>query len=106
MDIMLADCVLSTTNPGKLLLSAIGSLTQPIFSKGQNEANLKIAKAQQQEAALSYTQSILDAGAEANNALKQWQTSLAKQEKDKQEIDKLMKAVKNTSLLMDDGTTN
>jgi multidrug efflux system outer membrane protein len=97
---------MAVTNPGKLLLSAIGSLTQPIFSKGQNEANLKIAKAQQQEAALSYTQSILDAGAEVNNALKQWQTSLAKQEKDKQEIDKLMKAVKNTRLLMDDGTTN
>jgi multidrug efflux system outer membrane protein len=94
------------TNPGKLLLTAIGSLVQPIFSKGQNEANLKIAKAQQQEALISYSQSILDAGAEVNNALKQWQTAVSKQNNDKEEIDRLSKAVTNTKLLMEDGTTN
>ena len=40
-------------NPGKLLLSAVGSLTQPLFNKGLNMAQLKIAKAQQEEAKLS-----------------------------------------------------
>jgi multidrug efflux system outer membrane protein len=93
-------------NPGKILLTALGSLTQPIFSKGQNEANLKIAKAQQQEALLSYSQSILDAGAEVNNALKQWQTALKKESVDNQEIDKLGEAVKSTKLLMESGATN
>jgi outer membrane protein, multidrug efflux system len=97
---------MAIANPGKLLLSVLGSLTQPIFSKGQNEANLKIAKAQQQEALLSYTQAILDAGAEVNDALKQWQTALKKQDADRQEIEKLTKAVRNTKLLMENGTTN
>ena len=34
-------------NPGKLLASALGSLTQPLFYRGSNIARLKIAKAQQ-----------------------------------------------------------
>jgi len=93
-------------NPGKMLLTALGSLTQPILSKGVNEANLKIAKAQQQEALLSYSQSILDAVREVNNALKQWQTALKKENTDKQEIEKLTKAVYNIKLLMENGTTN
>lgn len=37
----------SILNPGKFLLSAIGSLVQPLFNKDKNIANLKIAKAQQ-----------------------------------------------------------
>ena len=36
-------------NPGKLLLSAVGALTQPLFNKGLNIAQLKIAKAQQHQ---------------------------------------------------------
>ena len=56
-------------NPGKLLLSAVGSLTQPLFNKGLNMAQLKIAKAQQEEAKLSFQQALLNAGSEVNNAL-------------------------------------
>ena len=36
-------------NPGKMIASALGSLTQPLFNKGANTARLRIAKAQQQE---------------------------------------------------------
>jgi len=93
-------------NPGKILLTTLGSLTQPILDKGLNEANLKIAKAQQQEAMISYSQSILNAGEDVNNALKQWQTALDKQKLDEQEIDKLTTAVRNTKLLMENSTTN
>jgi len=93
-------------NPGKILLTTLGSLTQPILDKGLNEANLKIAKAQQQEAMISYNQSILNAGEDVNNALKQWQTALYKQKLDEQEIDKLTTAVRNTKLLMENSTTN
>ena len=35
-------------NPGKWLLNAVGSLTQPVFNRGKNVAQLKIAKAQQE----------------------------------------------------------
>ena len=41
-------------NPGEWLLSAVGSLTQPIFQKGTNIARLKVAKAQQEEARLGF----------------------------------------------------
>ena len=37
------------TNPGAWLLQAVGSLVQPLFQRGENLANLKIAKAQQEE---------------------------------------------------------
>ena len=47
------------TNPGNWLLSAIGSLVQPLFNRGTNIANLRIAKAQQEEALLSFRQSLL-----------------------------------------------
>lgn len=40
------------TNPGAWLLQAVGSLVQPLFQRGQLMANLKISKAQQEEALL------------------------------------------------------
>lgn len=57
------------TNPGQWLLNAIGSLTQPLFNRGANIANLKIAKTRQEEAKLLFQQSLLDAGKEVNDAL-------------------------------------
>ena len=63
------------TNPGAWLLSAVGSLVQPLFNKGENIANLKIAKARQEEALLHFRQELLDAGNEVNDALAQWQSA-------------------------------
>ena len=51
-------------NPGKFLASAVGSLTQPLFNKGQIMAQYRIAKAQQEEASLSIKQALLNAGSE------------------------------------------
>ena len=48
-------------NPGKFLASAVGSLTQPLFNKGQIMAQYRIAKAQQEEASLSFQQALLNA---------------------------------------------
>lgn len=48
-------------NPGKWLSSAIASLTAPLFNKGTNIANLKIAQARQQEATLRFEQALLNA---------------------------------------------
>ena len=62
-------------NPAKFLASAIGSLTMPLFNRGQNIANLKIAKAQQEEAKLSFQQTLLNAGTEVNDALTACQVS-------------------------------
>ena len=56
-------------NPGKFLLSAVGSLVQPIFQHGQIVAGLKVAKAQQEQALNTFQQTILKAGNEVSNAL-------------------------------------
>ena len=45
----------------RLSCSAVASLTQPLFNKGVNIAQLKIAKAQQEEARLSFEQTLLNA---------------------------------------------
>ena len=62
-------------NPGSWLFSAVGSLMQPLFNKGTNIANLRQAKARQEEALLLFQQSLLDAGKEVNNALTRWQSA-------------------------------
>lgn len=88
------------TNPGEWLLSAVGSLVQPLFNRGQNVANLKVAKAQQEEALLTFRQSLLDAGTEVNSALLQWQTARQRLKLDEQQIASLESAVRSSELLM------
>jgi len=92
-------------DPGKLLLSAAGSLLQPIFRAGQNRARVKIAKAQQQQARLAFRQALLNAGAEVNDALTQVQTARAKTEARREQLRSLERAVESTQLLMRHGTT-
>ena len=94
------------TNPGAWLLQAVGSLVQPLFNRGQNIANLKIAKAQQEEALLAFRQSLLDAGQEVNNALIQWQTAREQIRLDKEQVRHLETTVSDTRLLMEHGTVN
>ena len=92
-------------NPGKLLLSAVGALPQPLFNKGLNIAQLKIAKAQQEEAKLAFQQALLNAGSEVNNALTQVQTARGKTELRTGQITSLENAVRSTQLLMQHGTS-
>lgn len=92
-------------NPGKLLLSVIDSLTQPLFNKGLNVAQLKIAKAQQEEARLAFQQALLNAGSEVNNALTQVQVARGKTELRARQITSLETTVRSTRLLMQHGTS-
>lgn len=92
-------------NPGDWLLSAVGSLVQPLFNRGRNIANLKIAKAQQQ-AQITFAQKLLDAGAEVNNALTEWQTARKNAELNRRKVETLETAVRSTQLLMEHGNTN
>lgn len=92
-------------NPGKLIWSAAASLMQPIFNAGANRARVKIAKAQQEESKLGFQQTLLNAGAEVNNALMQCQSSRAKTTLRVQQIASLERAVESTELLMRHGTS-
>lgn len=94
------------TNPGQWLFTAVGSLVQPLFNRGKNIANLRIAKAQQEEALLSFRQSLLDAGTDVNNALVQWQTARQRQQIDQQQILSLESTVRSSELLMQYSSQN
>lgn len=94
------------SNPGQWLLSAVGSLVQPIFNRGKNIANLKIAKAQQEEALLTFQQSLLDAGAEVNNALVQWQSARERITLDERQTISLRSALRSSELLMRHSSQN
>lgn len=91
-------------NPGNWLLSALAGLTQPLFNRGQNITNLRIAKSQRQEALLQFRQSLLKAGAEVNDALSQWQTARARIGVTGEQIASLEEAVKSTTSLMESST--
>ncbi|WP_308548382.1 TolC family protein [uncultured Parabacteroides sp.] len=92
-------------NPGKFLATAIGSLTQPLFDRGANIARLKIAKAQQEEAKLSFRQALLNAGSEVNDALVKYQTARNKAGLFEKQVASLEKAYESTSLTMQYGNT-
>ena len=75
-------------------------------NRGKNIANLEIAKAQQQEALLSFKQSLLNAGAEVNDALMQWQSARKRIELDKQQTEALESALRSSELLMQYSSQN
>lgn len=90
-------------NPAKFVASAVGALTMPLFNRGQNIANLKITKAQQEEASLAFQQTLLNAGTEVNNALVAYQTSHDKTVLYEKQVESLRNALRSTSLLMENG---
>ena len=92
-------------DPGKLIWTAAASLLQPIFNANANRAQVKIAKAQQEESRLAFQQALLNAGAEVNNALMQCQSARAKTDLRIGQIEALERAVVATELLMQHGTT-
>lgn len=95
----------SVVNPAGLLLSATASLLEPLFNARVNVIKLKISKSQQQEALLGFQQAILNAGAEVNNALSQFQSALECSARRKAQVEALETAVRKTELLMQHSST-
>lgn len=93
-------------NPGKWIWQTVASLTQPIFQNGKLRANLKISKAQQEEAKLAFQQTLLNAGAEVNTAMAKIQNNTEKEELNDKQIASMEQAVKSTQLLMQNSSTN
>ncbi|MED9800725.1 MAG: efflux transporter outer membrane subunit [Prevotella sp.] len=87
-------------NPGAWLLSAVGSLVQPIFQNGQLIANLKVAKAQYEQAYNTWQNSVLQAGAEVSNALVLYNASDAKSKIEAKQVAVLKQNVEDTRMLM------
>ena len=97
---------MSVANPGKLLLQALGSLTQPIFNHGKIVANLKVSKAEEKIAQMNYQQAILNAGEEVSNALFLYETASKKMTEHKAQVEELTKAVEYTQDLFHSGSAS
>ena len=90
-------------NPGKILLTALGQLSQPIFNHGRLIANLKVTKDEEKIAQMNYQQSILDAGREVSNALYLYNAATDKLTAHNAQAASLTKAVTYTQDLFHSG---
>lgn len=95
---------LGIVNPGKWLLSAVGSLVQPIFQNGQLVAGLRVAKDKYEQAYNDWQNALLKAGNEVSNALVLYNTSAERSKIEAEQIRILKKNVDDTRELM--GATN
>ena len=93
-------------NPGKWLLSAVGSLVQPIFMNGQLIAGLKVAKAEQEQAYNTWQNAVLKAGNEVSNALVLYNTSDEKSRLEEKQVAALRKTVEDTKELYASSNSN
>ena len=86
------------------LAEAIGSLVQPLFNRGKNKENLRIAKAEQEAALAAFRQALLVASIELRDAMSACQFSRERLSLRKQEVDAAAKACEASSALMQSGS--
>ena len=90
-------------NPGKLLLSAIGSLTQPIWARGKLNANKKIAILTEEDLQKKYVQTVINAGNQVNEAMADCAAAREKHTYFHRQVEVLREAYNGTHELMDNG---
>ena len=88
-------------NPGKWLLSAVGSLVQPIFQHGQIVAGLKVAKDKYEQAFNTWQNSVYKAGNEVSNALSSYNAYTDKTVLDAKRVTVFKQNVEDTKKLME-----
>lgn len=92
--------------PQNLLANIVGGLTQPLFAGNQLRGQLKIAKAQQEEALLSFEKTVLTASQEVSNILYTFDASLRKNDDRSKQVESLSTAVNDTKKLLVSGEAN
>ena len=90
-------------DPGKLLLSFVGQLTQPIFARGQLKANLKVNQLTQEDLQKKYVQTVIDAGNQVNEAMTDCEAAREKYSYYRRQVEVLYEAYAGTHELMDNG---
>ena len=90
-------------NPGKLLWNVLGQLSQPIFARGEINANYKTAKLTEENLKKKYVQTVIDAGNEVNEALADCQQAREKHAYYHRQVEVLHEAYIGTHELMDNG---
>ncbi len=89
--------------PSHIAANIIAGLTQPLLNKKQLKGNLKIAQAQQEEALLTFQNTVLTAGQEVSDILFGYYSSLSKNENRGKQITSLTKSVDYTQELLKAG---
>ena len=87
-------------DPAGMILNAAASLFQPIFNAGAMRGKVKIARADQKVAELTFQQTVLNAGAEVNDALTKYQTALSKEKWRTMQVESLSNALVKTEKMM------
>lgn len=90
-------------DPGKLLLTAIGQLTQPIFARGRLIANKKIAQLTEEDLKKKYVQTVINAGNQVNEAMADCMAAREKNMYYQRQVQVLREAYAGTHELMDNG---
>ena len=90
-------------NPSKILWQLVGSLSQPIFARGQINANYKTSKLSEENLKKKYVQAVIDAGNEVNEALADCQAARDMHEYYHRQVEVLHEAYTGTHELMDNG---
>jgi outer membrane protein TolC len=90
-------------DPGKLLLSTIGSLTQPVFARGRLTANKKIAQLTEEDLQKRYVQTVINAGNQVNEAMADCMAAREKHQYYSRQVEVLREAYTGTLELMDNG---
>ena len=96
----------AVVNPGKWLLSAVGSLVQPIFMRGTLTAGLRVAKAQYEQAYNTWQNTVLKAGAEVSDALVLYNSSAEKAKLEAHQVEVLQTNVEHTKMLFQNATSS
>lgn len=89
-----------------LAWSALGEIAEPILNRNIRKANLKAAKARQEEARLAFKQTLLDAGAEVDNAIAKCRVAAEKMKMDSLQREALSEAMEKIQLTMIYSSTN
>lgn len=92
--------------PEHIAAEIVAGLTQPIFLKKQLRGNLKVAQAQQEEALLTFQNTVMVAGQEVSDILYGYKSSLSKNEYRDKQIQSLTNAVSYTQDLLMAGEAN
>jgi len=90
-------------DPGKLLLSAVASLTQPIWARGKLNANKKIALLTEEDLQKKYVQTVINAGNQVNEAMADCMAAREKHQYYHRQVEVLREAYTGTHELMDNG---
>jgi NodT family efflux transporter outer membrane factor (OMF) lipoprotein len=90
-------------DPGKLLLTAIASLTQPIFNRGKIKGNYDITKLTEENTKKKFVQTVIEAGNDVNEALADRKASHDKYGYYHRQVEVLKEAYTGTHELMDAG---